>query len=399
MRLGGDPRHERLMIPQAAIDDLLDRVDIVDVASKYVALRGRGRTKIGPCPICSTDSTSKTSTKFVVAPAKSPRNFLCAACGNGGNAIKLVMLAENLSFPAAVERLGGTRAVDPEEAAKRDAARKAEQEKRERISAKFREDERKRLYSIWKGAAAHPLDMVRAYYARRDLILPPDFHVRFLPNAPYFHGEDENKKPRVIYRGPCQIVPVLAPAGKFAGLHFTWLDLSQDKGKAIIFDPETGEILPAKKVRGSKAGGYIHLSGDASICTTQISGEGIETTDALYTSMIRTGRDVSRVLFRPAVDIGNLSGRAIETVAHPTAKTDKGRPQRVPGAVPDMDSPAMFVPEQIDELILLGDGDSDPFTTRLALVRAGRRHARPGRTIRCPMAPAGEDFDSWRRKE
>ena len=58
----------------------------------------------------------------------------------------------------------------------------------------------------------------------------------------------------------------------------------------------------------------------------------------------------------------------------------------------------MPVPEQIDELILLGDGDSDRVTTTLALVRAGRRHAREGRAIRCPMAPDGEDFDSWRRK-
>ncbi|HEY1309887.1 MAG TPA: toprim domain-containing protein, partial [Pseudolabrys sp.] len=58
--------------------------------------------------------------------------------------------------------------------------------------------------------------------------------------------------------------------------------------------------------------------------------------------------------------------------------------------------PAIAIPESVTDLVLLGDGDSDPFTTMTTMRRAEARYARPGLHIRVAMAPAGQDFnDVW----
>ena len=66
---------------------------------------------------------------------------------------------------------------------------------------------------------------------------------------------------------------------------------------------------------------------------------------------------------------------------------------RVPGPIPDPGDPGMKIPGSVEELILLGDGDSERVLTENAMVRAARRYHRPGRAIRIAFAPAGQDFN------
>lgn len=377
------------MIPQHAIDDLLARTNLVSIAGEHVRLRGQGRARIGPCPLCSPDPQSKTASRFKVTPDK----FVCAVCCKGGNAIKYVMERESLDFRAAVDRLGGVREIDPLEAARIEAKAKALREKQDRVAAEYRERERARCFEIWRHAKQYGDDLIRGYHEARDLLVPPDLRLRQLPNVPYYR---DGKDSEVLHSGPAIIAPILAADGKFSALHFTWIDLAQPKGKARIVAGD-GEEFPAKKVRGTKTGGYMLVQGDFATATTTIAAEGRETVQAFYTTMIRAGKSTERTLFLAGVDLGNLAGPAIETVAHPEKKTAAGRAVRVPGDIPDLDRPAMPVPAQTELLIGLGDGDSDAFTTRLAMTRFARRHAAEGRRIRIPFAPAGEDFDSWRR--
>ena len=386
------------LIPQHAIDDLLARTNLVSLAGEFVRLRGGGQAKIGPCPLCSPDPQSKSATRFKVWPHK----FVCAVCCKGGNAIALVMARENLSFPAAVERLGGTREIDPKEAARIAAKAQAQREKQERIAALYREQERSRCFEIWRHAKQYGDDLIRAYHGKRDLLTPPDLRLRQLPRVPYYR---DGKGSAVLHTGPAIIAPILSAEHKFSGLHFTWLDLDREKGKAKIVAPD-GEEFPAKKVRGTKTGGYMLVQGDFASATTTIAAEGRETVQAFYTSMIRAGKSIEGTLFLAGIDLGNLAGRAMETVAHPFLKSRPpasgrcstgGRSVRVPNDIPDLDAPAMPVPEQTELLIGLGDGDSDEFTTRQAMTRFARRHAKPSRRIRTPFAPPGEDYDSWRR--
>lgn len=85
-------------IPQQFIDQLLDRVDIVELIDSRVALRKSGRNFMACCPFHDEKSPS-----FSVQPEK--QFFYCFGCGAGGNALGFLMDYDRLEFPAAVEYL------------------------------------------------------------------------------------------------------------------------------------------------------------------------------------------------------------------------------------------------------------------------------------------------------
>ncbi len=85
-------------IPQRFIDELLERVDIVDVVDSRVPLRKAGKNYSARCPFHDEKTPS-----FSVNPDK--QFYYCFGCGAGGNAIGFVMEFERLEFPAAVEKL------------------------------------------------------------------------------------------------------------------------------------------------------------------------------------------------------------------------------------------------------------------------------------------------------
>ncbi len=72
------------------------------------------------------------------------------------------------------------------------------------------------------------------------------------------------------------------------------------------------------------------------------------------------------------------------TEPHPTMRDRANRPTRVPGSTPA--GQGIPIPESVAEIVILGDGDSDPFLTSHALARASLRWAAPGRVIRGAMA-------------
>lgn len=88
------------LIPQAFIDDLLSRVDIVDVIDKRIKLRKTGKNYSALCPFHTEKSPS-----FSVEPEK--QFYYCFGCGAGGNALGFVMDYERMDFPLAVETLAG----------------------------------------------------------------------------------------------------------------------------------------------------------------------------------------------------------------------------------------------------------------------------------------------------
>jgi hypothetical protein len=114
--------------------------------------------------------------------------------------------------------------------------------------------------------------------------------------------------------------------------------------------------------------------------------------------MHQAGRPLDDMAFWAAGDLGNLAGKSVATVAHPTRKSEKtGRAIKVPGAVPDLTETAIIIPDSVTDLVLLGDSTSDPFETRNAMARAAARYGRPGRTVRVAWAPDGVDFDDLLR--
>ncbi len=100
------------LIPQSFIDDLLDRVDIIDVIDRRVKLKKTGKNHSACCPFHQEKTPS-----FSVNPEK--QFYYCFGCGAGGNALGFVMDYENLEFPQAVEMLADSAGMKvPREASK-----------------------------------------------------------------------------------------------------------------------------------------------------------------------------------------------------------------------------------------------------------------------------------------
>ena len=85
-------------IPRSFIDDLLARVDIVDVIASYVSLRKAGRNHQALCPFHDEKTPS-----FTVSQEK--QFYHCFGCGANGTVISFVMEYNGLGFPEAVEDL------------------------------------------------------------------------------------------------------------------------------------------------------------------------------------------------------------------------------------------------------------------------------------------------------
>lgn len=87
-----------MAIEERFIEELTARCDIVDVVSRYVALKKSGNNYFGLCPFHNEKTAS-----FSVAPDK--QMFYCFGCGAGGGPIRFIMDVERLEFQDAVRFL------------------------------------------------------------------------------------------------------------------------------------------------------------------------------------------------------------------------------------------------------------------------------------------------------
>ena len=86
------------MIDKSSIENLKQRLDIVDVIGSYLELKKNGANYKCVCPF-----HNDTSPSLVVSPSK--QIYHCFACGAGGDSIKFVMEYEKLPYPEAIEKL------------------------------------------------------------------------------------------------------------------------------------------------------------------------------------------------------------------------------------------------------------------------------------------------------
>ena len=87
-------------IPQQFIDDLLSRIDIIDVIEGYVPLRKAGRNHQALCPFHDEKTPS-----FTVSQEK--QFYHCFGCGANGTAISFLMDFAGMDFIEAIEDLAG----------------------------------------------------------------------------------------------------------------------------------------------------------------------------------------------------------------------------------------------------------------------------------------------------
>jgi len=110
------------MIPQAFIQDLLHRVDIVDVVDRHMRLKRAGANYVACCPFHSEKTPS-----FTVSQTK--QFYHCFGCGAHGTAIGFVMEYSGIGFVDAVKELAqGVGMSVPEERSERSQRRADESE-------------------------------------------------------------------------------------------------------------------------------------------------------------------------------------------------------------------------------------------------------------------------------
>jgi DNA primase len=89
------------VIPDSFKQDLLNRVDIVDVVSRYVQLKKGGANYLGLCPFHGEKTPS-----FTVSPAK--QFYHCFGCGVHGNAIGFLIEYGGMGYIDAVKELAAS---------------------------------------------------------------------------------------------------------------------------------------------------------------------------------------------------------------------------------------------------------------------------------------------------
>ena len=107
-------------IPRDFIDDLLVRVDIVDLIDSHTPLKKTGANYVACCPF-HTEKTPSFSVN------RNKQFFHCFGCGISGNAISFLMNLNNLEFVEAVEDLAAFAGIDvPRESNTHQASEKKE---------------------------------------------------------------------------------------------------------------------------------------------------------------------------------------------------------------------------------------------------------------------------------
>ncbi len=96
------------MITPATIEQIKNRLDIIDVVGDFVKLKKRGSNYLGNCPFHNEKTPS-----FTVSPAK--ELYKCFGCGKSGNTITFVMEHEKLSYVEALRWLAARYNIEIEE--------------------------------------------------------------------------------------------------------------------------------------------------------------------------------------------------------------------------------------------------------------------------------------------
>ena len=108
------------MITSNTIQQITNRIDIIDVVGEFVKLKKRGTNYIGNCPFHNEKSPS-----FTVSPAK--EIYKCFGCGKSGNTITFLMEHEKYSYVESLRWLAARYNIEIEETETSPAQKLAQQ--------------------------------------------------------------------------------------------------------------------------------------------------------------------------------------------------------------------------------------------------------------------------------
>jgi DNA primase len=346
------------MIPQSFIQDLLGRVDIVEVVDRHVKLKRAGANYVACCPFHSEKSPS-----FTVSPTK--QFYHCFGCGAHGTAVGFLMEHAGLGFVEAVKDLAQS------------VGMKVPEEERSE-SAKQRARQGESLHEVLLRAAQHYRNQLKdapqaiAYLKKRGLSgeIAKRFGIGYVPE------EWQNLAAAFTdYDGP-----MLAAAG---------LVKQKDDGKR--YDVFRNRIMfPIVDVRGNVIGFGGRVLGDGepkylNSPETPVFEKGRELY-GLYQAR-RAIRDAGRVLVVEGyMDVVALAQAGVEyAVATLGTATTPVHVQKLL--------------RQADEIVYCFDGDSAGRRAAWRALENSLAHLADGKQVRFLFLPDGEDPDSYVRKQ
>lgn len=362
--------------------------DPLEIARRIgVALKRAGRDHVASCPVCG----GKDRNEFVVTPAHPDpsKRWLCRKSQVGGDVIAMHMHVTGSDFNGACEAItgepnprgGSGREADPE--AVRERRQEAAEDQARRDAEKARQDAGKRLKAADVWSMRRPIigSYAGRYLAARgiDLTTEEAIDLGFAVLPYYGYHSPHDQEPTLFGEFPAMLAAIRDVEGSLIGVHRTYLDPKEPRKYRPGGDLSRNK---AKKIVGKAEHGFIRLG---YIGPDLATGEGIET----VLSWARLGRTVEPVALAAAVSIGNLAGGATARLAHPTLSG-----KSIPNGIPDPNKPGVRWPDEVENLILLGDGDSDPEWTRATMLLAARRYRAEGRGVMVDFAPSGADWNN-----
>lgn len=317
----------------------------------------KGRDRSGPCPRSGCGGKDRFSINTV------KNLFNCRHCGiSGEGVIALVMATEEIGFVEACERITGRSAeapIDPDRAAANARALEEKKRQEEATSESYRRKAREAGELILGSGRRLSADgPVLQYLACRALDFsghpvvgsPADLPIWERLDLPYVESNGRGGY-ETLHTGPAMMLKILLPArlvqpgdplGNFGGVHQTWIDLTQPKGKLVLHDPDRRDDkpMPAKKMRGTKQGGMIPIFTPKKPRRI-VMGEGFETTATPLCHAFEPD-----TAYWAAGDLGNMSGKALYRFGKRIEE------------LPDMDDLGSFlVPDWCEELVFLAEND------------------------------------------
>ncbi len=241
------------MIPQAFIQDLLARVDIVDVVGRHVQMRKAGTNFLGLCPFHAEKSPS-----FTVSPSK--QFYHCFGCGAHGSAVGFLMEHSGMNYVDAIEDLARSvgmsvpREERPGDAPRRDPGllellAQAAQFYKNRL----RESERAIAYLKARGLTGETAARYGIGYApdgwRALQAAVPDYDAQELVDAGLVIASegDEGKRKRYDRFRDRIMFPIRNPRGQVIGFGGRVLDAGEPK---YMNSPETALFSKGRELYG-----------------------------------------------------------------------------------------------------------------------------------------------------
>ncbi len=212
----------------------------------------------------------------------------------------------------------------------------------ERLQAQGRRHRAEGFYA----AARHDAAAISAYFKARGIAFNPPSWMRWHGCLDYWHAG------RVIHAGPAIIAPLFDAVNRRNGVHVTWVDLQAPPKfrPSLTWD---GEKLATKKMFGEARGAAMWLTKRQK---RMLIGEGLETVAATL---------------QYCPDFGGMAAASLNAFASLPLGGFVG----------------------VEEVVLLGDGDSDREATEFYLLQGAERLKRAGvKSVRLAFAPPGKDF-------